>query len=45
MIETLLLAFIPLFVAVDVLGVLPLFISLTQRLEEHRDWCSSVVRR
>jgi multiple antibiotic resistance protein len=36
MIETLLLAFIPLFVAIDVLGVLPLFISLTQGLEEHR---------
>ncbi len=36
MIETLLLAFIPLFVAVDVLGVIPLFISLTQGLEEHR---------
>ena len=36
MIETYLLAFIPLFVAVDVLGVLPLFISLTRGLEEHR---------
>jgi multiple antibiotic resistance protein len=36
MIETLLLAFIPLFVAIDVLGVLPLFISLTRGLDERR---------
>ncbi len=34
--ETFLLAFIPLFVAIDVFGVLPLFVSLTSELEEHR---------
>lgn len=33
----LLLSFIPLFVAIDVLGVVPIFLSLTERLEEsHR---------
>lgn len=31
--ETFLLAFIPLFVAIDVIGVLPLFVALTQRLD------------
>lgn len=34
--ETFLLAFIPLFVAIDVFGVLPLFVALTSELEEHR---------
>jgi multiple antibiotic resistance protein len=34
--ETFLLAFIPLFVAIDVLGVLPLFVGLTQGLDERR---------
>ncbi len=34
--ETFLLAFIPLFVAIDVFGVLPLFVSLTDDLDEHR---------
>jgi multiple antibiotic resistance protein len=34
--ETFLLAFIPLFVAIDVFGVLPLFISLTNELDDHR---------
>lgn len=34
--ETFLLAFIPLFVAIDVFGVLPLFVSLTGDLDEHR---------
>lgn len=32
--ETFLLAFIPLFVAIDVFGVLPLFVSLTEGLDE-----------
>lgn len=31
--ETFLLAFIPLFVAIDAVGVLPLFVALTQRLD------------
>jgi multiple antibiotic resistance protein len=34
--DTFLLAFIPLFVAIDVLGVLPLFVGLTDGLDEHR---------
>ncbi|MBS4029462.1 MAG: MarC family protein [Ignavibacteriales bacterium] len=34
--ETFLLAFIPLFVAIDVLGVLPLFVALTENLDESR---------
>ncbi|MBI5470778.1 MAG: MarC family protein [Ignavibacteriae bacterium] len=34
--ETFLLAFIPLFVAIDVFGVLPLFVSLTDDLDERR---------
>lgn len=34
--ETFLLAFIPLFVAIDVFGVLPLFVSLTDELDERR---------
>ena len=35
--QTFLLAFIPLFVAIDVLGVLPVFVSLTDHLSnEHR---------
>jgi multiple antibiotic resistance protein len=34
--ETFFLAFIPLFVAIDVFGVLPLFVALTSGLEEHR---------
>ena len=34
--KTFLLAFIPLFVAIDVLGVLPLFVSLTEELDEAR---------
>jgi multiple antibiotic resistance protein len=36
--ETLLLAFIPLFVAIDVFGVLPLFVGLTDHLsdQQHR---------
>lgn len=34
MIKNLLLAFIPIFVAVDVIGVLPIFISLTEELEK-----------
>lgn len=34
--ETFLLAFIPLFVAIDVLGVLPLFVALTENLDEPR---------
>ncbi len=34
MLETLLLAFIPLFVAMDILGLIPLFISLTSEMEE-----------
>jgi len=35
--ETFFLAFIPLFVAIDVLGVLPLFVAFTENLEEsHR---------
>jgi multiple antibiotic resistance protein len=33
--ETFLLAFIPLFVAIDVFGVLPLFVALTSGLSEH----------
>lgn len=33
--ETFLLAFIPLFVAIDVLGVLPLFVALTSDLDLH----------
>lgn len=36
MIETFLLAFIPLFVAIDVFGVLPLFIALTSELDDRR---------
>jgi multiple antibiotic resistance protein len=32
-VETFFLAFIPLFVAIDALGVLPLFVALTQRLD------------
>jgi len=35
-VKTFLLAFIPLFVAIDVLGVLPLFVSLTEELDEAR---------
>ena len=34
MIKNILLAFIPLFVAVDAIGVLPIFVSLTEKLEE-----------
>ena len=34
--ETFLLAFIPLFVAIDVFGVLPLFVALTEGLDERR---------
>ena len=34
--ETFLLAFIPLFVAIDVFGVLPLFVSLTEDLDARR---------
>lgn len=34
--ETFLLAFIPLFVAIDVFGVLPLFVSLTEGLDASR---------
>ncbi len=34
--ETFFLAFIPLFVAIDVFGVLPLFVALTGGLEERR---------
>ncbi len=34
--ETFLLAFIPLFVAMDVFGVLPLFVGLTEALDEPR---------
>jgi multiple antibiotic resistance protein len=33
--ETFLLAFIPLFVAVDVFGVLPLFVGITEGMDEH----------
>jgi multiple antibiotic resistance protein len=32
--ETFLLAFIPLFVAIDVLGVLPLYVALTAGMDE-----------
>ena len=32
MLKNILLAFIPVFVAVDAIGVLPIFISLTQEL-------------
>ncbi len=35
MIKSMLLAFIPLFVAVDALGVLPIFFSLTDGVDEH----------
>jgi multiple antibiotic resistance protein len=34
--EPFLLAFIPLFVAIDVFGVLPLFVGLTENLDERR---------
>lgn len=34
--KTFLLAFIPLFVAIDVLGVLPLFVALTEELDDAR---------
>lgn len=34
--ETFLLAFIPLFVAIDVFGVLPLFVSLTDNMDDRR---------
>lgn len=34
--DTFLLAFIPLFVAIDVFGVLPLFVSLTEGLDDRR---------
>lgn len=34
--ETFLLAFIPLFVAIDVFGVLPLFVSLTDGMEQRQ---------
>ena len=34
MIKNLLLAFIPIFVAVDAVGVLPIFVSLTQGLKK-----------
>ena len=34
--ETFLLAFIPLFVAIDVFGVLPLFVGLTDGMEPHQ---------
>jgi multiple antibiotic resistance protein len=34
--EKFLLAFIPLFVAIDILGVIPLFLSLTEGMEERR---------
>jgi len=33
MIKTMFLAFIPLFVAVDAIGVLPIFVSLTEKME------------
>jgi multiple antibiotic resistance protein len=36
LVETFLLAFIPLFVAVDVFGVLPLFVGLTEGMDESR---------
>jgi multiple antibiotic resistance protein len=36
MLETFLLAFIPLFVAIDVFGVLPLFIALTGEMDDRR---------
>jgi len=36
MIESFLLAFIPLFVAIDVFGVLPLFVGLTEGMDERR---------
>ncbi|MEK7263612.1 MAG: MarC family protein [Bacteroidota bacterium] len=36
MLETFLLAFIPLFVAIDVIGVLPLFTALTDDLDEKK---------
>ncbi len=36
MLEKILLAFIPLFVAIDVLGVIPLFLSLTEGMQERR---------
>jgi multiple antibiotic resistance protein len=35
-VKTFLLAFIPLFVAIDVLGVLPFFVALTEDLDEAR---------
>jgi multiple antibiotic resistance protein len=35
-VKTFLLAFIPLFVAIDVLGVLPLFVALTEELDDAR---------
>jgi multiple antibiotic resistance protein len=34
MLKSILLSFIPLFVAVDVVGVLPIFVSLTEELEQ-----------
>ena len=36
MVESFLLAFIPLFVAIDVMGVLPLFVGLTEGMDESR---------
>jgi multiple antibiotic resistance protein len=36
MIEAFLLAFIPLFVAIDVVGVLPLFVGITHGMDERR---------
>ena len=37
--ETFLLAFIPLFVAIDVFGVLPLYVGLTESMGEHERAC------
>ena len=34
--ETFLLAFIPLFVAIDVFGVLPLFVALTEGMDDQQ---------
>jgi len=34
--DTFLLAFIPLFVAIDVFGVLPLFVGVTESLDDHQ---------
>jgi len=34
MLQNILLSFIPLFVAVDAIGILPIFVSLTEGMEE-----------